>query len=347
MEQFIRWFLGITHSPDMIEGGSWTLRCQALPEGVTAVGYSALAVLAIVGVWWLYRVEGRVVPLATRLLMIGLRLAVLACVAGMLLELVVVITKKEHVPSQLLVLVDDSESMGLQDPYGDQDVADRTARAIGGGNESLTADQLRSRPGPIGPGARRRTAGAAGRRPAGGALSIFQWLGTVGGRQTVDAAGDRHDVGHWRRTEHGAGRPSRSAAGRSAAGERRPIEHRTRRPQGCRTSGPRRRVDQHAGHRHRAGTQQCAAGRNRGKPGRLRSRSERAVGLVRIARAGRAAWLGHFGDAARRRPVVGIGARRNRVWHRHGHRPRRASGLRPRRSANISFARRSARPGPS
>ncbi len=45
--------------------------------------------------------------------MIGLRLVVLACVAGMLLELVIVITKKEHVPSQLLVLVDDSESMGL------------------------------------------------------------------------------------------------------------------------------------------------------------------------------------------------------------------------------------------
>jgi hypothetical protein len=144
MEQFIRWLLGITHSPDLIEGGSWTLRCQALPEGITAVGYSALVLLAIVGVWWLYRLEGRVVRLPIRLLMIGLRLVVLACVAGMLLELVVVITKKERVPSQLLVLVDDSESMSLHDPYADQDLAERTARALASSKDSLSADQLRS-----------------------------------------------------------------------------------------------------------------------------------------------------------------------------------------------------------
>ena len=119
------------------------LRFQALPEGITAVGYSALAALAIVGVWWLYRLEGRVVPVAMRLLMVGLRLVVLACVAGMLLELVVVITKKERVPSQLLVLVDDSESMSLKDPYADQELADRTAKAIGTAKDALTADQLR------------------------------------------------------------------------------------------------------------------------------------------------------------------------------------------------------------
>ena len=78
-----------------------------------------------------------------RLLMVGLRLVVLACVAGMLLELVVVITKKEHVPSQLLVLVDDSESMSLKDPYADQDLADRTAKAISTTKDALTADGLR------------------------------------------------------------------------------------------------------------------------------------------------------------------------------------------------------------
>src|ERR1700729_4199968 len=100
MDEFIRWILGITHSPDLVEGGSWALRFQALPEGTPGVGFSALAALAIAGVWWLYRLEGRVVSLPTRLAMVGLRLTVLACVAGMLLELVVVITKKEKVPSQ-------------------------------------------------------------------------------------------------------------------------------------------------------------------------------------------------------------------------------------------------------
>jgi Protein of unknown function (DUF1194) len=143
MHALVRWLLGLTHSPEMIEDGSWALRFQAVPEGATAVGYLALVGLVIVGVWWLYRIEGRTVSPLLRIGMVALRLIVLGCVACMLLELVIVITKKEQVPSQLLVLVDDSESMSLKDPYADQELADRTARAVSTTEDPLTPETLR------------------------------------------------------------------------------------------------------------------------------------------------------------------------------------------------------------
>ena len=143
MDELIRWLLGITHSPEEVEGGHDALRFAALPEGITAVGYVALAVLAVAGVVWLYRLEGREVSLWARCGMVALRLASLTCVAGMLLELVIVVTKKEQVPSQLIVLVDESESMSLKDPYADQDLADQTARAPGTTDHPLSPTELR------------------------------------------------------------------------------------------------------------------------------------------------------------------------------------------------------------
>ena len=143
MNELSNWLLGIKQSPDVIEGGDWSLRCQALPTGIGAVLLVALGCLAVWGVWWLYRREGREVRSSTRWLLVGLRLAALACVAGMLLEVVLVITKKELAPAQLLVLVDDSASMSLKDPYGDDDVAQRTAHALSSADAPLSADTLR------------------------------------------------------------------------------------------------------------------------------------------------------------------------------------------------------------
>ncbi len=137
MNDWIHWLLGIRESPDLVEGGSWSLRCQALPEGAAAVALVACAALAAWGVWWLYRLEGRSIALATRWLLVGLRLAVLACVAGMLLEVVLVITKPELIPARLLVLIDDSASMGLKDPYAARRPMSRPRK--------LTANSLRSR----------------------------------------------------------------------------------------------------------------------------------------------------------------------------------------------------------
>ena len=65
MTPWIHWLLGIKESPDLIEGGSWSIRCQALPEGAWAVGLVAAGCLAAWGVWWLYRLEGRSIGLVT------------------------------------------------------------------------------------------------------------------------------------------------------------------------------------------------------------------------------------------------------------------------------------------
>ena len=53
------------------------------------------------------------------------------CVAFMLLELVLVITKRESIPSRLIVLVDTSESMGLNDPYPDDETQSQLASKLG------------------------------------------------------------------------------------------------------------------------------------------------------------------------------------------------------------------------
>ncbi len=58
MTEFFHWLLGINESPDLIDGGSWAVRCQALPEGLRAVVLVACGCAAIWGVWWLYRLEG-------------------------------------------------------------------------------------------------------------------------------------------------------------------------------------------------------------------------------------------------------------------------------------------------
>ena len=60
-----------------------------------------------------------------------LRCLVFTCVVFMLLELVLVITKRESIPSRLLVLVDTSESMGLNDPYRDDGTLEQLASKLG------------------------------------------------------------------------------------------------------------------------------------------------------------------------------------------------------------------------
>ena len=78
---------------------------------------------AIVGVWWLYRREGRELSNSVRAILAALRLAILAIVVAMLCELVLVRTTTELVPSRLLVLTDTSQSMALADPYTDSAAA--------------------------------------------------------------------------------------------------------------------------------------------------------------------------------------------------------------------------------
>src|SRR6185436_3488086 len=119
MVEFFNWLLGLKQAPEWVSGGSWQIQFHSLPQGLWAVGLAGVALAAIAGVWYLYRGEASNVGPVTRLLLMGVRTLVLMCVAFMLLELVLVITKHESTPSRLVVLVDTSESMALNDPYPD------------------------------------------------------------------------------------------------------------------------------------------------------------------------------------------------------------------------------------
>ncbi|HEV3024361.1 MAG TPA: vWA domain-containing protein, partial [Pirellulales bacterium] len=131
MAEFVRWLLGLKQVPDWASDGSWGIQLHSLPQGLWAVGCFGLALAAVVGVWYLYRGETSTVRVGTRLVLAALRALVLTCVAFMLLELVLVITKRELIDSQLLVLVDTSDSMGLNDPYRDDEANRQLASKLG------------------------------------------------------------------------------------------------------------------------------------------------------------------------------------------------------------------------
>jgi hypothetical protein len=133
MPSWLEWLLGIQSSPDWVRGpGSrWHVEFRSLPQGTAAAVAIGAALLAIAGIWWLYRREGRSLSVGQRLLLSFLRCGVLVAVTFMLLEMVVVVSKHELVPSRLLVLVDTSESMALADPYPDESIARETAQRVG------------------------------------------------------------------------------------------------------------------------------------------------------------------------------------------------------------------------
>ncbi|HEV3342821.1 MAG TPA: hypothetical protein VG125_20785 [Pirellulales bacterium] len=133
MHPWLEWILGIQSSPDWVRGpGSrWRIEFQSLPQGGAAALAIAAAVVTVGGIWWLYRREGRSLALFPRLLLSGLRLGIVLAVTFMLLEMVVVISKRELIPSRLLVLTDTSQSMALADPYPDDSIARETAERIG------------------------------------------------------------------------------------------------------------------------------------------------------------------------------------------------------------------------
>ncbi|MCA9077094.1 MAG: hypothetical protein KDA93_18855 [Planctomycetaceae bacterium] len=138
MRQFIETLFGID-APSWTAGGTWRLEWLSLPDGDRMLLLLAGLLVAALGLWALYRWEGRHVHPAKRSLLWGVRLVVLALVVGMMLEPVLVLVKEEYAPSNLLVLVDSSQSMGLRDAWQDEAAANRAAEQLGidGGQESL------------------------------------------------------------------------------------------------------------------------------------------------------------------------------------------------------------------
>ncbi len=118
MRRLLEILLGIEPSP-WTEGGSWRLGFTSMPSGDRALLVLTLLAAAVWGVWWLYRREATRVGTYARWLLVGIRVLIIMGVVTMLMEPVVVLSRTERVPSNLLVLVDTSESMGLTDTWDD------------------------------------------------------------------------------------------------------------------------------------------------------------------------------------------------------------------------------------
>jgi hypothetical protein len=143
MRDALQWLLGLERVPDWASGGSsYQVQFQSLPEGVWAIGCALLAVILIALVVYLYRTEASTVRPAMRLALVTTRVLVLTFAAFMLFEMVLVITKREAIPSHLLVLVDTSQSMGLSDSYRQDESAGNLAAQL----KLTDAAQLRSQP---------------------------------------------------------------------------------------------------------------------------------------------------------------------------------------------------------
>lgn len=122
ISQFFKWLFGIG-SASWMEQGRWRLDWLAAPRGETAllVGLALIAVVA--GLVMLYRWEAGHVSAMRRRALIVLRLTVIACIVLILFEPVIVVTTQEEVPSHQIVLLDNSQSMGLRDTWKDTDEA--------------------------------------------------------------------------------------------------------------------------------------------------------------------------------------------------------------------------------
>ena len=106
-------------------------------EAVLALMLGVVAAAAVI--LYLYRREGKMLSRFARLTLASLRFLTLAGVLAMLLEPAIIFTKRETIPSRLLVLVDDSESMDFKDAYVDP----KQAKGIVDALQLKSTDDLR------------------------------------------------------------------------------------------------------------------------------------------------------------------------------------------------------------
>lgn len=130
MHWLSRYFFGVEPAP-WTEGGTWHLAWRAMPrqDGLFVLALAILGTFAIVLL--LYRWENRGLSLPVRIGLGCLRMIVLLGVLAMLLEPMLVFSKTDQEPSNLLVLVDRSESMNLADAYVDANRGQKLAAALG------------------------------------------------------------------------------------------------------------------------------------------------------------------------------------------------------------------------
>src|SRR5689334_13344376 len=112
MNRLLDHLLGIKPS-QWAAGGSRHLEWLEMPKHDKLFLLILVAAFCTYGVFWLYRREGRSLSLPIRVMFVTLRMIALLGVVVMLLEPVMVFEKSEFVPSTILVLRDQSESMDL------------------------------------------------------------------------------------------------------------------------------------------------------------------------------------------------------------------------------------------
>lgn len=138
MKRLIEILLGIKPAP-WAEGGAMRVEWASFPTGDAALLTLVSLALVIWMVWWCYRREGRGLSVGVRVMLWAMRLTVIFGVAAMLLEPVLVFSRKEFSPSRLLVLCDVSESMDLRDAWANTTRAQQVAQALNlpGGDKDL------------------------------------------------------------------------------------------------------------------------------------------------------------------------------------------------------------------
>jgi hypothetical protein len=119
MNRFWQMLLGIERSPGAVARGDTRLELAAMPKGPGALVVILGALILLALLWRLYRWERRELSRTRRGILVGLRGLTLLAVSIMLLEPVLVSSQRETIPSHLVMVLDDSESMKYSDPYTD------------------------------------------------------------------------------------------------------------------------------------------------------------------------------------------------------------------------------------
>ncbi|QDV16292.1 von Willebrand factor type A domain protein [Gimesia panareensis] len=118
-------------SSSWTEGGHWFAQWVGLPSGDRMLFLILGVLVLVIGGWWLYQRDARQVPLLRRCLLYGIRIVLVLLVIAMLLEPILVLSKEEKIPSHLLVLLDTSQSMSLNDAWQDEEQAMDVSRGLG------------------------------------------------------------------------------------------------------------------------------------------------------------------------------------------------------------------------
>ncbi len=131
MSDAFYWLLGV-EPEEWAEEGTWSLQWLGAPRGGDTIFMILLGCLAVIALfWWLYRKETGQLTSTARYLLLSLRILLAAIVLAMLLEPALVLSRVEERPSELLVLVDTSQSMGLSDAWIDAQQASDAVRVAG------------------------------------------------------------------------------------------------------------------------------------------------------------------------------------------------------------------------